>query len=150
MKPVERELSEEEGEELSGELADALSLLPDDLDASDHDAVVAAIIEMVDAIRDHKRNAPRPVEETGFLLGLVLGNAMTGVSRFEWCHLTYDSGFESIGLVTWDRSFVCFPFHFVFELCANPERENTIGTLWEMIKQPRGPGAVANAYLPLG
>ncbi len=149
-KPTERELTDDERQEIVDELATAQELVlrstPKDADA---DAVVLALRDLVDSIRDDKRSAPSDLDETGFLAGALLGQAIVDNSRFEWVHLTYASGFESIGLVAWDRSFVLFPFHYMYELLADEDKDNTISTLWEMIRGEQGPGIVAGAYLPL-
>lgn len=148
-RPTERPLTLAEQVELAQELADARRLLPEDVDRTDVDAVAEALRAVVDALREDPKAAGIDIEEAGFLAGILLGDALSRGTDFTWAHLTYDNGFESLGLVSPDRAYVCFPFHFVYELVADRKRENTLPVLWELARSGRTPTATPQAYLPL-
>ncbi len=147
--PQERPLTLEEQVELAQELIDARRLLPESVDRQDVDAVAEALRAMVDHLRENPKDAGVPLEEAGFLAGVLLGDALTRGTEFTWAHLTYASGFESLGVVSPDRAYVCFPFHYVYEIVADPKRDNTLPVLWELARSGRTPPATPGAYLPL-
>lgn len=147
--PVERELTLEERMELLQELNEARSLLPESVESSDGAAVVQAVSELVDAVRSKPGSLNRPVEEVGFAAGMLLGHAIVDGIGWSWTHITYDNGFDGVCVSNDDRSFVCFPFHYTYELMRDASKENTLGTLWQMLEGGGTPPATPGAYLPL-
>lgn len=135
----------DEGIECVGHVVD----LPSDLD--DSAAVVRAIRECVDKLRQGATlpSAYRDLEQAGYALGTLWGDELRRGCQWEWAYLQADSGFEGWALVSPDRAHACFAHHFIFDKLADPESDNTVALLFNMIAAGDVPPSSSGQYMTL-
>ena len=124
--------------------------LPSDLD--DSAAVVRAIRQGVDRVRQGAKlpSAYEDLEQAAYALGTLWGDELRRAFKWEWVYLQTDGGFEGWAVVSPNRSHVCFPHHFIFGKLANPESDNTIALVFNMIGAGRVPSSSPGKYVTLG
>jgi hypothetical protein len=144
--PVERLLNDDERDEMEALIIEGLEQLRIDRQATP-ESIVSAIRTLID---DQREQVFGDEEREGlsYTMGSLWGEQICRELGWEWVVLTYaDTGDEGTAIVSSDRAFVYFPMHWIYELLTNPERENTLGLVFNMLRLKRDlPTSKAGEY----
>ncbi len=123
----------------------ALVDLPADRDSA---AVVRAVRQFVDEVRQGTPlpSGHRDLEQVAYKLGTLWGDQLCHAAEWEWVHLQEDDGIEGWAVASPDRSHACFAHHFLFGKLAEPENDNTVALLFNMISEGRVPPSSPGSY----
>jgi len=122
----------------------ALSELAQD----DPDAVVAAIKTKIEELRKHGVGEDAAIA-LAFPLGYLYGEQLRKVVGWDWSYVTQDKGFESYGVVSPDKAFVCYTIKCVHDLLLDSAKENSSRLLFNMIKAGKIPQGQPGQYRAL-
>lgn len=142
--PTERELTDEEREELQEAASGALEQL--EIEGDGLEGLVAALEAHIVAARQ----VPRRDEDAIFGLGALFGGLLEGALGWELVELTWDEGLVAVAAVELDRSLVILPFHAVDALFGRPGQEPVLAsTLTRLTSGERPPGLARDGYAVL-
>lgn len=130
--PNERELDRDEISELTSYERQAHSLLPADFIDVEPKEVVGAIKIAIQTLRARKMTHDE-VTDVAFALGYLYGEQLRKKFGWNWRYVTQDNGFESYGVISADKAFVCFSIKSVYELLLDPQKDNASLLLFNMI-----------------
>ncbi len=135
-------------EEIAKQTEHAMQLLfPGDKKAKPK-AIATAILNHVDAIHRGKVRVS-PKERAGLTLALAClwGDAV--VRELEWAQVRWKDG-GSIGIVEPKRRFVLYPLPYMKRMLEDPEVDNTILLLFNMLVGGNVPDAAPGSYVSFG
>ena len=154
--PTHRSLSEEEEQDLDSYLVMGLELVPlpegvDEIDQRDGSLLVLGIGALVEALRT---GAPPPDgldgSELATCLGVLLGEELCRVAGWSWVQLSFEDGFEGLAAVDSNHGLAMLPIHYVYGLLGDPELDNSIGVLFQMICRKETPDVSPGDWRILG
>ena len=154
--PTSRSLDSEEEGDLDRYLLMGLELVPipagvEDLDRQDPALLVLGIGTLVDAVRS---GLTLPdglgVEEMSTSLGVLLGEELCRCVGWSWVYLTFEDGFEGLAVADSQGGLAMLPIHYIFGLLTQPDVDNSLGMLFQMIRDGQTPEVSAGDWRILG
>jgi hypothetical protein len=123
--------------------------LPEDLD--DSVAVVRTIRGFVDQIHGGVELPAQYADpaQAAVVLGMLWGDEVHRAFGWEWVYLKDDRGFETWGVVSADRSYVCYPHLILAKKLTHPDSDNTVMLLFNMIGAGNLPESSPGTYMRL-
>ena len=154
--PTSRSLNSEEERDLERHLLMGLELVPipagvEDLDGQDPALLILGIGTLVDAVRS---GLPLPegmnIEDLSTSLGVLYGEELCRCVGWSWVYLVFDDGFEGLGVADAQGGLAILPIHYIFGLLTQSEVDNSIGMLFQMIRDGQTPEVSAGDWRILG
>lgn len=151
----ERAISEAEQERITELIHNGIECLgfvvdlPEDLD--DSAAVVRTLRGFVDQVHGGME-LPKPYGEpaqAAVVLGMLWGDEVRRAFGWDWVFLEDDRGRETWGVVSPDRSYACYPHLFIGGKLMNPNSDNTILLLFNMMGAGNLPASSPGRYTML-
>lgn len=134
--PIERSLDREERSELDHLIEEGAQQITEDRRSSPQ-IIIRRIREFIDEQRESTLDDDVR-EDLSYCLGALWGEQLCRELGWDWVALKYtDTSNEYTAVVSPDRSFVYFPMNWVYELITEPDKENTLGLVFNMLRAKR-------------
>ena len=69
----------------------------------------------------------------------VFGEELCRVMGWSWVQLSFEDGFEGLAVAEPGYGLAMLPIHFIYGLLEDPDQDNTIGMLFQMICRSETP-----------